>query len=49
MSTSIIIIVAILYLATGIDFICKQQYGLALTFIFYAASNVGLWLTAKGF
>ncbi len=48
MSTVIIMIVAVLYLGTGIDFLFKQQIGLGLTFIFYAASNVGLFLTAKG-
>jgi hypothetical protein len=48
MSTIIIMVVAVLYLGTGIDFLIKQQIGLGLTFIFYSLSNVGLFLTAKG-
>lgn len=47
-STALILVVAFIYTVVGIGNILKGQYGLAITWICYAAANVGLWLTEKG-
>jgi hypothetical protein len=48
MSQTIIILVAGLYLLTGIDLVVRGQIGLGVAFLAYSVSNVGLFMAARG-
>ncbi len=48
MASSLIIIVGILYLITGLDFLIKGNYPMFIIFTSYSLSNVGLYLASKG-
>ncbi len=48
MSQVLILIVAVIYLFTGADFIRTGQMGLGLTFLAYSVSNIGLYIAARG-
>lgn len=43
-----ILVVAVIYFGTSIDLMMKGQFGLGLTFFFYALSNIGLYLVSIG-
>ena len=41
-------VVAIIYVFTAIDLSLKGHYGMALAFLCYAISNIGMYLANKG-
>jgi hypothetical protein len=47
MSEYLIILVGLIYVYIGIDFMCKGQTGMGITFIAYALANFGLWIEAQ--
>lgn len=47
MAPSLIILVAVIYLAVAADLYRQRQHGLALAFLAYAVSNVGLFIAAR--
>lgn len=49
MSNILVLGVAFIYLIVGIGYINESKLGLGVTFICYAAANIGLYLTARGF
>lgn len=44
MSSWLIVVVGIIYLAIGADLLYNNKIGLGIAFLGYAASNVGLYL-----
>lgn len=47
MSSPAILAISVVYLYVGLDKLCRGETGLAIAFLGYAFSNVGLYMAAK--
>jgi len=47
MSGNLIILVGVIYLYIGTDYLLKNQIGLGITFLAYALANLGLFLESN--
>lgn len=47
MGPTLILIVMVIYFVIAIDFLIKKEFGLGITYLSYAASNIGLYMVAK--